>query len=84
MEDANGGLSVPAIGRKIKIVSGYAGWRMGGSWEKGTGNNTVVPGFISGFQYLKRRNNRGCDEHIGKTLRKTLGFQQGIFNEVLI
>ena len=55
MEDANGGLSVlegfvPTIGQKIKIASGYEGWRMGGSWQKGIGNNTfVLVGFIDGF-----------------------------------
>ena len=58
MEDANGGLSVPersvlAIGRKRKIASSYEGWRMGGSWQKGTRNNTIVLGFIGDFQYFK-------------------------------
>ena len=58
MEDANGGLSVPersvpAVGRKSKIASGYEGWRMGGSWQKGIGNNIGVLGFVGGFQYLK-------------------------------
>ena len=28
------------------------------------GNNTVVPDFISGFQYFKRKDNEGCDECI--------------------
>ena len=69
MEDANGGLSViegsiPTVGRKNKIVEDYDGRRMGGSWQKGTGNNMVVPGFVGGFQYLKRKENKGCGENI--------------------
>ena len=70
MEDANGKLSIsegstPTIVSKKKIVSDYEGWRMGGSWEKKNGNNTVVLGFVGGFQYLKIKDNRGCDECIG-------------------
>ena len=42
-------------------------WRMkmGGSWYKGIGSNTVVLGFVNGFKYFERKNNRGCDENIG-------------------
>ena len=36
------------------------------------------------FNISKRKNHRGCDECIGENLRKTLGFQQGIFNEASI
>ena len=37
-------------------------------WEvldRKTGKNMVVPSFVSGFQYLKRKDNSGCDDHIG-------------------
>ena len=69
MEDASGGLFVPkgyvpTVGRKRKQFNDYEGRRMGGSWQKGTGNNTVVPGFVGGFQYFKIKENGGCDEHI--------------------
>ena len=36
------------------------------------------------FNISKEKNNRGCDERIVETLRKTLGFQQGIFNQAFI
>ena len=70
MEDVNGRLFileglVPTIGWKNKTTGDYEGWRMGGSWNKYTGNNMVVPRFVVEFQYLKRKDNRGCDEHIG-------------------
>ena len=70
MEDANGVLSVPeryipTICKKNKIASDYEGWRMVGSWQKGTRNNTSVPSFVGVFQYFERKNNRGCDECIG-------------------
>ena len=70
MEDENGGLSIPEvsipiIGRKNKIVNNYEGQKMGGYWQKGTGNNTIVPNFVSGFEYFERKYNRECDEHIG-------------------
>ena len=69
MEDANGGLSlpkgfVPVVGWKIKTAGGYERWRIGGSWQKGIGNNTTMPGFIGGLQYFERKNNRGFDEGI--------------------
>ena len=70
MEDANGGLSVPegsvpSVGQKRKTTGSYEGWRMGGSWQKVTGNNMVVPRFVGGFQYFKIKDNGRCDENIG-------------------
>ena len=70
MEDETGGLfvpkgSIPTVGRKRKTTSDYEGQRMGGSWQKGTRNNMVDPGFVDGFQYFKIKYNGGCDEHIG-------------------
>ena len=57
---------------------------MGGSCQKDIGNNQVVPRFVGDFQYFERKNNIGCDERIGETIQKTLGFQQGILNEAFI
>ena len=70
MEDANGGLSIlegyiPIVGRKRKTTSDYEGRRMGFFLQKGTRNNTAMFGFVGGFQYLKRKENRECDERIG-------------------
>ena len=53
MEDEKGGIyvlegSISSIGEKRKRNDNYEGQRMGGSWPKGIGNNTVVNGFISG------------------------------------
>ena len=69
MEYASGGLfvpegSIPTIGWKNKTNDDYEGRIMGISWHKGTKKNTGVPDFVSGFQYLKRKDKRGCDEHI--------------------
>ena len=55
-------LYLPLGGKKT--VDDYEGWIMGGSWQKGTGNNTVVPSFVDEFEYFKRKNNRGHDERI--------------------
>ena len=69
MEDANGGLYIlegfiPTIGKKRKIVGSYEGWRMRGSQRKRTGNNTIVPIFVDGFQYFEIKDNRGSNEDI--------------------
>ena len=66
MEDANGGLYVPkgfvlTTRKKNKTVDDFKGRKMGGCWQKGTRNNTVVYGFVSVFQYFKRKLNGGCD-----------------------
>ena len=37
------------LGWKTKTTDDYEGQRMGGSWQKGTGNNTAIPGFVGGF-----------------------------------
>ena len=37
---------------------------MGGYLHKGTRNNTIVHGNISGFKHFKRKNNEGYDESI--------------------
>ena len=58
------------LGRKEKIADDYEGWRMGVSWQKGTRNNTVVPGFVGALQYFERKNNKGCDERIGELYEK--------------
>ena len=77
MEDENGGLYVPegsvaTTGRKSKTVKDYEGWRMGGSWQKGTRNNTAVHGFIGGFQYLKRKKIEGVMIALGNLYEKPL------------
>ena len=64
MEDANGGLSiqeglVPTVRRKRKIVVDYERRTMGLSWQKGIGNNTIVLGFLDGFQYFKKNTIEG-------------------------
>ena len=33
--------------------------------RKGTGYHTAVPGSVGGFQYLKGKDNRRCDDGIG-------------------
>jgi hypothetical protein len=38
---------------------------MGGSWQKGTGNDTTVLGSINEFQYFKRKDKRWSTERIG-------------------
>ena len=70
MEDADGRLfisegSIPTIGWNRKEYDNHEGWRMGGSWQKGTSNDIDEPGSISGFQYFKRKEKEGADGHIG-------------------
>ena len=70
MEDADGRLfilegSIPTIGWNNKEVDDHEGRRMGGSWQKGSRNNTVEPDSVGGFQYFKRKDNEGFDGCIG-------------------
>ena len=77
MEDANGGLSIPkgsipTIRRKIKTTDDYEGWRMGGSWQKDTGNNTIASGLVSGFNISKEKTTEGMMIALGKLYGKPL------------
>ena len=70
MEDAYGILFIsegyiPTIGWNIKEFDVHEGWIMGGSWQKGTRNDTTKPGSICGFQYFERKYNEGVDACIG-------------------
>ena len=57
--------SIPTIGWTNKEVDDHEGRRMRGSWLKGTSNDTTEPDNIDGFQYFKRKDNKGDYEHIG-------------------
>ena len=66
MEDAYGRLfisegSIPTIGWTKKEADDHEGQRMGGSGQKGTGNDTDEPNNIDGFQYFKRKDNKRND-----------------------
>ena len=70
MEDEDGRLfisegSIPIIGWNSKEFDGHEGRRMGGSWLKGTRNDTFDLGSVSGFQYFERKDNEGADGLIG-------------------
>jgi len=75
MEYANGILSIsegsfPTIGRKSKAVREYEGWNMGGSWQKVTRNDTVVPVIIDVLKNLKRKEKIAYNEGIAKLCEK--------------
>ena len=64
MEDANGRLfisegSIPIIGWNSKESDDHEGRRMGGSWQKGTRNDTVESGNVGRFQYFEIKYNEG-------------------------
>ena len=56
---------VPTIEKKIKESNGYDGCIIGGSRQKGSGNNIVVSGSISGIQHFKANNNKRFNDGIG-------------------